>query len=55
MSAKRKCPASRLTSKWVRRVLTLAEKIEAIDAVQNGRSNRQVALDFGVGRSQIVT
>ena len=54
MSVKRKCPDSLLTpSKWVRRVLTLAEKIKAIDAVQNGRSNRQVASDFGVGRTQI--
>ena len=54
MSAKKKCPDSPLTpSKQARSVLTLAEKIKAIDAVQNGRSNRQVPLDFGVGRTQI--
>ena len=33
--------------------MTLAEKIQVIDAVNHGKSHRSVALLFGVGRTQI--
>ena len=35
--------------------MTLAEKIQGIDAVNNGKSHRSVALLFGVGHTQVNT
>ena len=40
-------------SKQVRKVWTLVDKVKVIDAVQAGRSNRAVAIDFNVGHTQI--
>ena len=54
MNAKRKATDSPGTpSKCARKVLTIAEKINVIDAVETGKSHRCVANDFNVGRTQI--
>ena len=39
-------------SKRACKALTLAEKVKAIHAVENGQSHRQVAIDLNVGRTQ---
>ena len=36
-------------------MLTLAQKVDVIDAVDNGKSHRAVALMFGVGRTHVNT
>ena len=54
MSAKQKAIDSPGTpSKCARKVLTLAEKIQVKDAVDNGKSHQLVALLFSVGRTQV--
>ena len=56
MSTKEKCPESPLIpSKRQCKVLTLAEKIQVIDTVNNGRSHHSGALLFGVGCTQVNT
>ena len=54
MSSKQKAPASPANpSKRQCKVLTLAEKIRVIDAVENGMSNRAVAEKFQCGHTQV--
>lgn len=59
MSQKRAYPDSPMSSgtppKRARKVLTLADKVKVIEAVQSGMSNRTAAEKFSVGRTQINT
>ena len=40
-------------SKCIHKVLTLAEKVKVIEAVNTGLSNVKVATKFGCGRTQV--
>ena len=54
MSAKRKASESPAnTPKKARKVLTLAQKVQALDLVHGGMSHRAVADKFNVGHTQI--
>ena len=56
MSTKQKAEDSTLTpSKWACKVLSLAEKIQVTDAVDNGKSHHVIALPFSMGRTQVNT
>ena len=54
MSTKRKATDSAGTpSKCIRKVLTLAEKVKVIKAVNTGLSNVKIAAKFGCGHTQV--